>query len=537
MTADYARFVSRLATPQTEPVRGKQQVQNEAGGYVFKVDCWTRLHRFLILGHEGGCYYATEKQRVLETVDCIDDAVDADYRRAVDMIVEISTAGRAPKNDPAIFALAYIAGHQAGHHAGDPARYALSQLNKVCRIGTHLFDFCNSVQQFRGWGRGLRDAVGCWYLDRSPKSLAMQVTKYAQRNGWSHRDVLRKAHPATIGMTNEVFQYVTQRDDWWSHRGTEPCGEVTQFLIAVEEAKTTESKSRLLELIADYGLVREHISTKWLNDVDVWAALLEKMPLNAMVRNLGKMTSIGLLKPFSSHAKKVVEDLNADAIRAARLHPLNTLIAQRQYAQGQGDRGGLSWNPVSEITAALEGAFYLGFDAVEPTGKNFLLGVDVSGSMSWVRCAGAPITCCEAAAVMAMLAVRTEPHTHVLGFKHNVVDLGITANDTLEAAAAKAQKENFGGTDCAALITRALREKWAVDVFCIYTDGQTWSGPTHVFQALDEFRQKSGRPAKLAAFQLEGNSVSIANPDDPGMMDFSGFDTAVPSILADFVLQ
>lgn len=535
MTADYARFVSTLATPQTEPVRGKQQVQNEAGGFVFKVDCWTRLHRFLILGHEGGCYYATEKQRVLETVDCIDEGLSTDPNRVVDMIVEISTAGRAPKNDPAIFALAYVAGTAGTNEARS---YALSKLNEVCRIGTHLFDFCNNVQQFRGWGRGLRDAISKWYLNRSPKSLAMQVTKYAQRNGWSHRDVLRKAHPEAIGLTNEVLQYVTQRADWWDHRGTEPYGDVTQFLIAVEEAKTTESKNRLLELIGDYSLVREHIPTNWLNDVDVWAALLEKMPLHAMVRNLGKMTSIGLLKPFSIQARKVADTLeDGDVIKAARLHPLNTLIAQRRYADGEGDRGSLSWNPVPEITAALEGAFYLGFDVVEPTGKNFLLGVDVSASMSWEYCAGAPITCCEAAAVMAMVAVRTEPHTHILGFQDRVVDLGITANDTLEAAADKAQKANWGDTDCAALITHALRKKWEVDVFCVYTDGQTWSGPTHVFQALKEYRQKSGRPAKLAAFQLEGNSFSIADPNDPGMMDFSGFDTAVPSILADFVLQ
>ena len=535
MTANYARFVSTLATPQTEPVRGKQQVQNEAGGFVFEVDWQTRLHRFLILGHEGGCYYATERQRVLETVDCIDKGLVDDPHQLVNLIAEISKAGRAPKNDPAIFALAYIAGVSSLDWVRS---YALSKLNEVCRISTHLFDFCNNVQQFRGWGRALREAVAKWYLHRTPKALAMQVTKYAQRNGWSHRDVLRKAHPVAIGLTNEVLQYVTQRQDWWDHRGTDPGGEVTQFLVAVEEAKTTESKNRLLELIGDYGLVREHIPTGWLNDVDVWGALLEKMPLHAMVRNLGKMTAIGLLKPFSIPTARVVEALrNEDAIQAARLHPLNTLIAQRQYAKGQGDRGSLTWSPVPQITTALEGAFYLGFDAVEPTGKNFLLGVDVSGSMSWTTCAGAPITCSEAAAVMAMVAVRTEPHTHVQGFKHDVVDLGITANDTLETVADKVQNLTFGSTDCAALMTRALRAKWEVDIFCVYTDGQTWSGPTHVFQALEEFRQKSGRPAKLAAFQLEGNSVSIANPGDPGMMDFSGFDTAVPSILADFVLQ
>jgi len=540
--ANYAQHVSTKITPQTEPIHGRQQVQNEAGGYVFSVDCWTRLHRFLILGHEGGDYYATEKKRTIETVVCIDEALTIDARRAVDMIVEISVAGRAPKNDPAIFALAYIAGT-----ADIEARsYALSKLNDVCRISTHLFDFCTNVQQFRGWGRGLREAVARWYTNRSAMALAMQVTKYQQRNGWSHRDVLRKAHPQAIGLTNVVLQYVAQREDWWSRRGAEAnyehlanstAANVTQFLVAVGEAQETASKSQILTLIDDFGLVREHIPTDWLNDAQVWDALLQKMPLHAMIRNLGKMTAIGLLEPLSVQVKLIVDALNADAIKAARLHPLNTLIALRQYSKGHGNRGNLEWLPVPQITEALESAFYLGFDTVEPTGKNFLLGVDVSASMSWGQCAGAPISCCEAAAVMAMVAVRTEPHTHVLGFCDRPVDLGITANDSLETVADKADKANWGGTDCAALIDRALRSKWDVDVFCVYTDGQTWSGLQHVCQVLEEYRQKSGRPAKLAAFQLAGNSISIADPNDPGMMDFSGFDTAVPTILADFVQQ
>lgn len=533
-TSRYARHVSTKSTPQTQQVRGKAQVKNEAGGYVFAVDCWTRLHRFLILGNEDGSYYATERQRTLETVDCIDAALAEDPRRTVDTIVGISTAGRAPKNDPAIFALAYVAGTAKDAWVRS---LALSHLSEVCRIGTHLFDFCTAVQAFRGWGRGLRDAVARWYTGRSPMALAMQVTKYQQRNGWSHRDVLRKAHPEVAGLTNEVLQYVAQREKWWGHTGIDHDGDVTQFLIAVEEAKTA-STSRLIRLILDHGLVREHIPTEKLNDVDVWDALLDKMPLTAMIRNLGKMTAIGLLKPLGERVGHVAACLrDAESLKRQRVHPLNILIAQRQYAAGRGDKGSLTWGPVPQITDALEDAFYLGFDAVEPTGKNFYLGVDVSGSMSWGQCAGAPISCCEAAAVMAMVAARTEPNTYIAGFCDQMVDLGITVKDTLASAAEKAQKNNFGGTDCALAMRDAIARKLDVDVFCVYTDGQTWAGEQHVFQALQQYRQASGRRAKLAAFQLEGNSFSIADPSDAGMMDFCGFDTAVPPILADFVLQ
>jgi hypothetical protein len=46
-----------------------------------------------------------------------------------------------------------------------------------------------------------------------------------------------------------------------------------------------------VKLITDFDLPREAIPTQWLNEVAVWDALLQRMPMTAMVRNLGKMTS------------------------------------------------------------------------------------------------------------------------------------------------------------------------------------------------------------------------------------------------------
>jgi 60 kDa SS-A/Ro ribonucleoprotein len=43
-----------------------------------------------------------------------------------------------------------------------------------------------------------------------------------------------------------------------------------------------------------------------------------------------------------------------------------------------------------------------------------------------------------------------------------------------------------------------------------------------------------GIPAKLAVIGMMANKFSIADPKDRGMLDVVGFDTAVPSVLADF---
>jgi hypothetical protein len=105
MAINYAKTFNRRVTPQSQPIPGSTQVPNSAGGNSWQVDDWTRLDRFLILGAEGGTYYITERDLVKQNHDALVRCIEADGVRAVNRIVEISDAGRAPKNDPAIFAL------------------------------------------------------------------------------------------------------------------------------------------------------------------------------------------------------------------------------------------------------------------------------------------------------------------------------------------------------------------------------------------------------------------------------------------------
>jgi len=50
--------VNAQITPQSQPLPDRpEQVRNSAGGFVWAVDNWTRLERFLILGSEQGSYY------------------------------------------------------------------------------------------------------------------------------------------------------------------------------------------------------------------------------------------------------------------------------------------------------------------------------------------------------------------------------------------------------------------------------------------------------------------------------------------------
>ena len=88
---------------------------------------------------------------------------------------------------------------------------ALEALPDVARTATHLFHFLQYVRAFRGWGRGVRRAVGRWYTTKPAPAIAYQMLKYQARDGWTHRDALRLAHPKAPTVGHDVlFRYATK---------------------------------------------------------------------------------------------------------------------------------------------------------------------------------------------------------------------------------------------------------------------------------------------------------------------------------------
>jgi 60 kDa SS-A/Ro ribonucleoprotein len=105
------------------------------------VDDWTQLERFLVLGSEGGSYYASPRALTRENAQAVLRCLATDGERAVAAIVAVSEGGRAPKQDPSIFALALAAASE--NEAA--RRAALAAVTRVCRTGTHLFQFAEAV--------------------------------------------------------------------------------------------------------------------------------------------------------------------------------------------------------------------------------------------------------------------------------------------------------------------------------------------------------------------------------------------------------
>ena len=206
-----------------------------------------------------------------------------------------------------------------------------------------------------------------------------QAVKYRQRYNWTHRDLLRKAHPkAASSVFNDFFAWVTH--------GTMPSNNPNFALIhAYEQAKTADPKFLAL-LIRTYDLTWEMMPSQHLDKPEVWEALAEHMPVTALVRNLATLTRVGVIAPMKS--AWICERLNAIGNPLTedftRIHPIAVLSALLTYRSGKGTRGHHTWTPVPQVVDALDQAFERSFDSAPQTNQRFYLGIDVSGS----RCGG-----------------------------------------------------------------------------------------------------------------------------------------------------
>jgi 60 kDa SS-A/Ro ribonucleoprotein len=536
--ADALKAINLRNTAQSQSA-DPRQVPNSAGGYTFAVAPLERLRRFLVLGTDGGTYYATERELTKANAEVVLLWARERSSELVDEVVSISTAGRAPRNNPALFALAAAAA--LGDVEGRKA--ALAALPKVVRTGTHLFLFAGYIEQFRGWGRGLRRAVADWYLSKPVDAVAYQAVKYRQREGWSHRDLLRLAHPAT----DEVDR--KQLFDWICGRSDEGPAIVEGF----QKVQSATSASEWVAILDRFPLLSwEMLPDAALSEADVWSKLIDNgVPQTALMRQLPRLTRLGLLAPMSNTLEVVVRQLtDTDRLRKARIHPVNVVVAARTYASGTSARGQSSWEPVAQVVDALDAAFYSAFAVVQPTNKRTLLALDVSGSMAMGAVSGLPITAREISAALALVTVATEPKTTTVGFTASsgggrglfgrgaaidgISPLSISPRQRLDDVLKAISGLPFSRTDCALPMLWATANKVKVDTFVIYTDNETWAGNVHPHQALRQYRDRSGIDARMVVVGLTATDFTVADPADPGTLDIAGFDAALPTLLNDF---
>ncbi len=167
-----------------------------------------------------------------------------------------------------------------------------------------------------------------------------------------------------------------------------------------------------------------------------------------------------------------------------------------------------------------------------------MLALDVSGSMGNGEIAGVPgLTPRIGSAAMALVTAATEKQCEMVAFSDEMRPITISPRQRMDDVIKSTANIPFGRTDCALPMLWALKNNVQADAFVIYTDSETWFGTIHPVQALAKYREQTGIPAKLVVVGMVANNFSIAHPNDAGMLDVVGFDSAAPQLLSDFLRQ
>lgn len=537
------KHVNVNKTPQSEPILGKKMVKNNAGGYVFEVTDKTRVERFLILGTEGGTFYTGEKEYTKENAKFLIDLIQKDVESenmVATVTMDVSKNNRAKKNSPAIFATAAL------FQFGENKEQAREVFKTVVRTSTHLFEFTNYLKNLGGMGRSKRAALAAWYEDKSADSLAYQMVKYRQRDGYTHRDLLRISHakPSEANALFALGKDVSGRDD------------TPKVILGFYAAQAAQSEAEAVEVLKGYtNLPWETLPTEFHKSVKVWKTLFENgLNGTALVRNITRMARLGMFNDMA-FANAVAARIRED-VPTARIHPVSYLLALITHTEGQMDRKGggyyygggrkKDWTTNRKIAAALQDAFYASFGNLEQSDARVMLALDVSGSMG-SPAMGIDLSCAQVSGAMAMVLARQFPNSIIRGFTAGgngytsrragtgLTDLGIDERTALEDAMRKVQKSNFGGTDAALPFIVAKNEGLELDGAVVITDNETWAGSVHPMQALKDYRKSSGLNTRLVVAGVASTPFTIADPNDAGSLDVVGFDASAPALITDFM--
>jgi 60 kDa SS-A/Ro ribonucleoprotein len=380
--------------------------------------------------------------------------------------------------------------------------------------------------------------------------LAFQAVKYGHRQGWHMADWLREAHMGArkcaplnpehrllYDWIMEQRQARNERSPRYGQHTDTGLGIITGY----EAVQMEKDPARVAALVREHRLPWECIPSEFARDLQVQGALFERMPPTATIRQLGRLTGLGLLAPGSEHVKTACARIT-DGVRLARarVHPMAVYLALRTYQAGQGVRGHLSWRPVPEIVAALEAAFFAAFRARPKSQVKVVVGVDCSGSMWEGQVSGVPgLSAAEAASVMAFLQTRGNPNASVVAFSTYPQEVQFGRVETLAQIEAASKGWGVdGGTDCAQPMLWALQHRHDAEGFAVWTDDETWAGSLHPVEAVSAYRRQWGLRSKLVVASMVAHGYRTAGAqDDAGMLQVIGLDEAAPGIIDDFLAE
>lgn len=359
---------SILADPGPEAIVDPVSLPTGPGVTVRALDTWSALRRYLLIGGIDRVL-ADPLPVTIADADPVRAAIAEDSLRVVAEVLA-ATAGGPSRPEPLLLALALAAS------ADDDLtrRAALTALPRVARSSRDLFLFATFVQSLRGWGRGLRRAIGSWYNDRSASDLVEDVLSTPGFAGWRHADLLRLGHPKAPTMTHDAIYR-------WVVTGVSPpampadpavpdAAPLLARLAAATALSDTRDGSVAAALIATHRLPLATVPESIRREPSVWEALVPHLRPTELLTALPTLAAIGCLVPGNPVHELVRDRLaHSNANAPGRFTPLAVVAARRAYEVSHS--GPDRWEVRDDVLTSLGRAFDLACCHVE-TGESLI---------------------------------------------------------------------------------------------------------------------------------------------------------------------
>lgn len=525
--------MSQFSLLQNTVAESPTTTSNE-GGTVHVASDETVLRRFLILG-SGATFYADGGDVTRSMTDSAKAFVKDNPVAALDIVWDVARNRLALKRDPTLYVHAMLTLPTVRI---DVRKAAFASLLDVAPIGTDLLHWLAFRKALGGRSnRSFRKAVGDWFLNH--RNLALQAVKYDQRDGWSLTDALRLARPTPE--TDEqgfLFQWITKPE--WRDKATETPNPLING-YALLRMQDIESQAPMI--IKTKRLPREAVPAPMLAHKEVWEALLPDMPSVALLRNLGKLGSLGI-------------DVSRDKIEATSkvAHPFAILLARETYASGRGIKGSNTWPVNQRIVAALDTAFHESYKHLEVYPDLVpLIALDTSASMG-AAVAGTPLSSYQAEAAIASVLAYQFPKAVFVAYSQGLTNLD-PRRRSYDGFMGEIKRLEHVGTYCWLPLDLVLRAQEHVDAVVSITDSEThpyvhsrgadfygfnainapYSHATKVSDLVTMIQKQRNPEFRHAVVATAANNISIANALDPRQMDFAGLSADLPVALASFL--
>lgn len=511
--------------PVNSPIPGRESemVMNDAGGFAFDDGPFGMLYRFVILGIDNGTFYVsptTLSQRLMLAFKeyfregSSEVPMDKRVERFMQLIHYGVKNGMRIRNVLSAYAIGTTMMPSEHRHI------AYKPFNEIIRTGSDLLYFMSYVRSLgRGVGKGLRRAISRWYNSRDFEWVDYQMAKYTSRQGFHQRDVIRLAHPAPESdKLSAVFKYLV-------HGGEPPS--FSRF-YHIKRLEKVHDLDELMSIVDKHNLSWEMIPTDpWHGIPEFWIEMLNRLPWLAFLRHLRRYVNMWTLMRDRTGLNKAIERLNRMNVDAYHVHPgriFDAYFALNAFA-------------FTELTDALKGAFFRGFEKSDAKDISIGIGLDTSGSMFFHHEFDKAIAI---AGILEKAFGRVEP----VFFKSNAYVPKLTMPMSKLAffgpfnAYSKERLRSLGilvgNTNAAASVEHFTNNGSKHDAIVILTDEQSWKGE-HLSVAFKEYQKKVNPDAKLIVVSFSPGGRTLTDPKEKDQVTVTGWTPDIVDLVSNFV--